>query len=71
MTWKNYSRYCSRCGVVGPRIVNPQGVGFIHAYCRTDAEKLVVRRKYKEACERLDAQIALSKYVTHLPKETP
>ena len=60
MAWKSYSRYCARCGVVGPRIVNPMGFGFIHAYCRTEAEKREVRLEYKKACEGRDTQIALS-----------
>jgi hypothetical protein len=47
MTWKSYSRYCVRCGKVGPRLVNPMGGGYIHAYCRTDEEKRGARREYE------------------------
>jgi len=58
MTWKTYSRHCSRCGKVGPRVVNPLGAGFIHAYCRTDDERREERRQYAIACEKRDKAIA-------------
>jgi len=45
LPWGHESRRCARCGKVGPRVFNPTGFGYIHAYCRTDSEK-------RDACKK-------------------
>lgn len=44
LPWGHESRHCARCGKVGPRVYNPTGPGFIHAYCRTEEEKRAERK---------------------------
>jgi hypothetical protein len=61
MTWKNYSRTCARCGNVGPRVSNPTGPGWIHAYCRTEEEKRAERQRLTEQARQLAARIAAHK----------
>jgi hypothetical protein len=44
LPWGHESRRCARCGEVGPRVHNPNGPGYIHAYCRTEEEKRAERQ---------------------------
>jgi hypothetical protein len=67
MTWKNYSRTCARCGNVGPRVSNPTGPGWIHAYCRTEEEKRAERQRLTEQARQLAARIAAHKAGVALP----
>ena len=53
--WGHVSRHCARCGKVGPRVSNPTGFGFIHAYCRTDEEKRIERQRHYAEQKRLKA----------------
>lgn len=45
LPWGHESPRCARCGKVGPRVFNPTGFGYIHAYYRTDSEKRDARKK--------------------------
>lgn len=45
LPWGHQSRHCARCGKVGPRVFNPTGPGYIHAYCRTEEEKRAERQR--------------------------
>jgi hypothetical protein len=53
--WGHVSRHCARCGKVGPRVSNPTGFGYIHAYCRTEEEKRVERQAHYANTKRLQA----------------
>jgi hypothetical protein len=49
-SWGHVSKHCARCGKVGPRI--QIGLGWIHAYCRTDEEKKAERQRLAEQSKR-------------------
>lgn len=57
-SWGHVSRYCVRCGKVGPRVHNPSGMGWIHAYCRTEEEKRAERQRLAEQSKRTAALAA-------------
>lgn len=42
-SWGHVSRHCARCGKVGPRCIAVDG--YIHAYCRTTAERKHARSR--------------------------
>lgn len=47
--WGHVSRHCARCGEVGPRCFSCSALGYIHARCRTEAEKREARQEYLDA----------------------
>ena len=59
--WGTESRHCARCGKVGPRVRNPNGFGYIHAYCRTQAERKRQRDVRRRDIEDAKQQFALDK----------
>jgi len=50
--WGHESRHCARCGKAGPRVWNPSGPGYIHAYCRTSIEARTERKRIRDARKR-------------------
>ncbi len=58
LPWGHESRHCVRCGKVGPRVWNPSGAGFIHAYCRTSDEAAKARKLVRDTKKRDFAEAA-------------
>jgi hypothetical protein len=56
--WGAVSRHCARCGKVGPRVYNPTGLGYIHAYCRSRAETNALAKQRRDARKRDRAELA-------------
>lgn len=48
LPWGHESRHCARCGNVGPRVYNPSGAGWIHAYCRTPDERRTLAKRQRD-----------------------
>lgn len=65
LPWGHESRHCARCGKVGPRVYNPAGHGYIHAYCRTAEEARTTRKRRQDVAKRdraeAEAQFAADK----------
>lgn len=47
LPWGHESRYCARCGKVGPRCTTKNILGYVHFYCLTSEEKKERRSRFK------------------------
>ncbi len=56
LPWGHQSRYCARCGKVGPRCTTKNEIGYVHLYCLTSEEKKERKLKQTYAITKADTE---------------